>query len=63
MKKYVTVLREKDFVKLKKKESARMSHRKNEGGSEQVLEWHEGVSCHQSCGTWDSAPSGKVAGE
>jgi hypothetical protein len=32
------VLREKDFVKLKKIQSARMSYRKNEGGSEQVLE-------------------------
>jgi hypothetical protein len=40
-----------------------MSYRKDEGGLEQVLEWHEGVSCHQSCGTGDSVPGGKVAGE
>jgi hypothetical protein len=38
VKKYVTLLRQKDFVKLEKMNSARMSHGKNEGGSEQVLE-------------------------
>jgi hypothetical protein len=63
MKKYVTVLREKDVVKLEKLKSARTSHRKNEGGLEQVLEWHEVASCHQYYATWDSAPSGKVTRE
>jgi len=38
MKKYVALLREKYFVKLKKTNSARISHRKNEGGSEKVPE-------------------------
>ena len=63
LKKDVTVLREKDLVKLQNTKSARMSYRKIEVGSKQVLERHEGACCHQSCGTRDSVPRAEVGGE